>query len=193
MASKKKNQRVRRLDEIRPLEVAKSIERALQKDRAKIDEWLAATDEVDDEGMPLTKIGKAVKQMTSFAQGDDTARPGEARTLARKILSDMLSNLIMQVDPDDPAIEKINPYMSELTVVAVATLGRARIELDKADVPDAWLAALLSLKTGSIRTYVCLDQKPGVHLERPKGESGLVTWASAKRILSKKDKEVWTE
>lgn len=194
MAAKKKNNRVRRLDEIRPLEVGKIIERSLQSERKKIDEWLeAGGEDVDEDGVPISKIAAAVKRLTAFAQGDDTSRPGEARDLAREILSDMLSNLIMTVDPDDPAIEKINPYMSELTVICVATLGRACIELEKDDVPDAWLAALLSLKTGSIRTYVCLDQKPGIHLERPKNDRGKVTWASARRILGKKDREVWTE
>lgn len=193
MAPKKKNSRVRRLDEIRPLEVGKTIERSLQNERKKIDEWLESSDELDEDGTPISKIAAAVKRLTAFAQGDDTSRPGEARALSRKILSEMLSNFIMTVDPEDPALEKINPYLSELTVVCVAALGRACIELEKNDVPDAWLAALLSLKTGSIRTYVCLDQKPGIHLERPKNDRGKVTYASARRILGKKDREVWTE
>lgn len=193
MAAKKKNQRIRRLDEVRPLEVAKTVERSLQRERAKIDEWLSATAEVDEEGIPITKIAAAVKRLTAYAHGDDTSRPAEARNMARKLISEMLSNLTTSVDTDDPAIERIDPYLSELMVICTAVLGRTRISVEKSDVPDAWLAALLSLKTGSIRTYVCLPDKPGIYLERPKGETGLITYESARRILNKKTRELWTE
>lgn len=185
----KRSRRVRRLHEVRPLEVAKTLETALQRDRQKIDEWLSQSDKEDDEGTPLTRLGATIVRLTAYAQGDDTTRPKEAVTQARKILADMLSNMIVSVSGADETLEKIDPYLSELTVICSAVLGRYRIEIEKLPVPDAWLAALCSIKTGSVRTYLCLPDKPTVFLERPSddGGRGLITYQTALNLLERRD------
>lgn len=131
-----------------------------------------------------TRFVRMVSELVTYAQGHLPEAAERAHKNARLLLALAHSSFLNRVEPDDPALERINPYASELGVICSAALGRYRIEVEKRDVPDAWFAALMSIKVESVRSYLC---RKGATLERVRNSRHLLRRRSALDLIRQKD------
>lgn len=130
-----------------------------------------------------TRFVAMVSEMVAYAQGHMPEAAERAQKNARLLLAMAHSSFLNRVEPDDPTLERINPYASELGVICSAALGRYRLEVEKRDVPDAWFAALMSIKVESVRSYLCRE---GATLERARNSRHLLRRRSALDLIEQK-------
>jgi hypothetical protein len=177
----------RKLRDMRPMEIAVAAEGKLVERRMRIDGWLE-TVSMAASGAPLSRYADLTAQIVRYAlrgkgHADDVADH------ARAILADLISCPAAEVDPESDALERVDPYLSDLATVCCAALGRYRLEVQRKPIPDGWLAALANVTGGTIRAYVSGKRAWAVPLKRPHGEHALVTVSSATKFLAHRAEE----
>lgn len=182
--------RERKLRDMRPMEIALSAEGPLVTRNQRLDEWLRTVN-TSESGAPLSAYADTIAEIVRYALSAPL-QSFEADTLiarTREILADLISCPTSPIDPDSEALERVEPYLTDLTTVCCAALGRYRLEVEKTPIPDTWLAALASVTEVTIRSYVSERRDWSVPLKRPKGSRWHVTVGSARKFLAHRNKE----
>jgi hypothetical protein len=168
------------------MEIALAAEHDLIARRMDIEACLE-TLSTSASGVPLSRYASDVADVVRYALRCDCDDPAAAVDKARGILADMVSCPTAKVHPSETAtLERIDPYLSDLVTCCAAALGRYRLEVEEAPIPDTWLAALASVTQATIRSYVSEHRAWTVPLKRPRGERWRVTVASAKKFLAQR-------
>jgi hypothetical protein len=139
-----------------------------------------------DDPKSQSRFVEMVREIVAYAQGSETDKTTVERAAknAGLLLAMAQSSFFQRVEPGDPILERINPYASELSVICTAALGRYRLEVEKKDVPDAWFAALMSIKVESLRSYLCREH---ARLKRTLKSRHLLKCAPALNMIRARD------
>ena len=182
-------QKGRKLRDMRPMEIALAAEAALLERRMLLDGWLE-TVSVAPSGTPLSRYADIVAGVVRYALRGSSENADEHARDARQILADIISCPAARVEPASDALERVDPYLSDLVTVCCAALGRYRLDVQRKPIPDSWLAALANVSQASIRSYVSEQRAWRVALKRPtNSERALVTVASASKFLAHRAEE----
>lgn len=183
-------QKERKLRDMRPMEIAIAAEAQVLDRHMKLNAWLT-TVSVSASGAPLSRYADLTAQTVRYAlRGNHgSADVDEIAAHARAVLADLISCPAARIEADSDALERVDPYLTDLATVCCAALGRYRLEVQRKPIPDAWLAALANVTEGTIRSYVSEQRAWTVPLKRPAGERALVTVASATKFLAHRAEE----
>lgn len=189
MAAGERSEKLRRLRQLRPWELAVSAERDLLVSQRSIQQLSEMSSTVVG-GTLVTHFAEVMHEIVAFAiDGGSSCLQSlsldEVKQSALDVLSVLYSSPVAPVEASEAVFENVDPEVvgSEAALACVAALGRIRV-LEGRPVPDSWLAALGSVSAATIRVYTygprSNEQTP---LERPEGQSRAVMASSAKAFL----------